>query len=100
MLIVRLGFDVFTATKIFYVLGIGAMGGAAFACLRALGIRNLLACVGAVTFTVSPYFQIRALNHDMLSIYVSAAFGAAFALQIAQMEKQEEFFRLFGRLSS
>jgi hypothetical protein len=88
------GVDVFTATKIFYVIGIGAMGAACFACLRALSIGPIFAAVGAVAFTLSPYFQLRALNHDMLSIYVSAAFGAAFSIMIAKTETADEFRKL------
>ncbi|WP_441277310.1 hypothetical protein AB7783_07800 [Tardiphaga sp. 172_B4_N1_3] len=92
--IVSFGFDVFTAAKVFYIIGIGALGASAYACLRFLKIIPPLAALGGIVFAVSPYFQVRATNHDMLAIYVSAAFGAALAIHIAMMDRQSEFFAL------
>lgn len=83
--------DVFTATKVFYVIGIAAMGASAYACLRFLKIIPPLAALGGIVFAVSPYFQVRATNHDMLAIYVSAAFGAAIATHVAMMDREAEF---------
>jgi hypothetical protein len=84
--------NVFAAAKVFYVIGIAAMGASAYACLRFLTITPPLAALGGIIFAVSPYFQVRATNHDMLAIYVSAAFGAALAIHIAMMDQESEFF--------
>lgn len=84
--------DVFIATKVFYVISIAAMGASAYFCLRCLSIVRPLAALGGVIFAISPYFQIRAMNHDMLAIYVSAAFGAALSIHIAMMDDEAEFF--------
>lgn len=93
-LIAQTGSDVWNIAKIFYVLGVGAMGGVAYLCLRTLSITNALSAIGAIAFALTPYFAVRALNHDMLSIYVPAAFGAAFAIRIASFDTRDQFSEL------
>lgn len=84
--------DVFTAAKVFYIIGIAGIGASGYICLRFLKIMPPLAALGGIAFAVSPYFQVRATSHDMLAIYVSAAFGAALAVHIALMDRESEFF--------
>jgi hypothetical protein len=74
-------------------VGITGMAVTSYICLRALEIRPWLSASGAIAFTVSGYFQVRALNHDFLSIYISAAFGATLAIMIGQMTDEIQFRR-------
>jgi phosphoglycerol transferase len=94
LLIAKLGFDVFTTVKIFYVVAIAAMAISGFICLRKLGVGPILSLIGAIAFTVSGYFQMRGVNHDFLSIYLAAAFGATLALLINFAETEAQFFQL------
>jgi hypothetical protein len=85
------GLGVFDVVKAFYVVGIALMAASAFCCLRKLNIAQWMSAVGAVAFVVAPYFAIRSVNHDFLSIYIAAAFGATMAIMICQARDADEF---------
>jgi hypothetical protein len=93
-LVARLGLDVFATVKTFYILAISFLVASGYVCLRVLGVRDWLAAIGAVSFAVSPYFAMRAANHDFLSIYASAAFGCTLALLICRLADEAGLIRL------
>ncbi|HEY8611062.1 MAG TPA: hypothetical protein VIL69_07200 [Roseomonas sp.] len=94
MALARTGVGVFAIIKFFYVFGIGAIAALSFICLRLLDVSKIPAAVGAIAMVITPYFFIRALNHDFLAIYISAPVGVTAALLIARCVDGKEFQNL------
>jgi hypothetical protein len=74
------------AQNLFYLLTFGVVGGVAFAVLRLLHIRAVIATVGALLYAFLPYHLLRRTQHLLLASYGFIPLAVLFALAVLSDE--------------
>ena len=68
--------------NLFYLLTYGVVAGMAFAVLRLLGMRTVIAGIVALLYTFLPYHLLRRANHLLLASYGFVPLTVLFALAV------------------